>query len=144
MIPRLRSSITHAQQHAKEQKNKSKVWYDKKARSRSFELGQEILALLPLPGNPLQDKYCGPYTILEKLGYVDYLIDTPNRRKQNRVCHVNLLKLYMRRDEKQFSHFSNTVPGNIATVVRENDVGVTIPALVISKRPHLRTRKMNT
>jgi len=28
MRERLRSSITHAQQHAKEQKNKSKVWYD--------------------------------------------------------------------------------------------------------------------
>ena len=45
MKERLRSSITHAQQHAGEQKNKSKVWYDKKARSRSFEPGQEILAL---------------------------------------------------------------------------------------------------
>ena len=80
MRERLRSSITHAKQYAEEQKNKSKVWYDKKPRSRSFEPGQEILALLPLPGNPLQAKYCGPYTILEKLGPVDYLIDTPNRR----------------------------------------------------------------
>ena len=51
---RLRSSITHAKQHAEEQKNKSKVWYDKTFCSRSFEPGQEILALLPLPGNPLQ------------------------------------------------------------------------------------------
>ena len=92
--------------------------------------------MLPLPGNPLQDKYCGPYTILEKLGYVDYLIDTPNRRKQNRVCHVNLLKLYMRRDEKQFPNSANVVTVNVTTVVPENDVGVT---LVISKRPHLRT-----
>jgi len=89
----LRSSITHAEQHAEEQKNYSKVWYDKKARSRSFGPGQEILVLLPLPGNPLQAKYCKPYTILEKHGLVDYLIDTPNRRKQKRVCHVYLLKL---------------------------------------------------
>jgi len=103
MREHLRSSITHAQQHAEEQKNESKVWNDKKARSRSFEPGQEILALLPLPGNQLQAKYCGPYTILEKLGPVDYLIDTPNRRKQKRVCHVNLLKPYRRRDDKTFS-----------------------------------------
>ena len=68
MRDRLRSSISHAQQHAEKQNIKSKVWYDKKARSRSFEPGQEILALLPLPGNPLQAKYCGPFTILEKLG----------------------------------------------------------------------------
>jgi len=129
MRERLRSSITHAQQHAEEQKNKSKVWYDKKARSRSFEPGQEILALLPLPGNPLQAKYCGPYRILEKLGPVDYLIVTPNRRKQKRVCHVNLLKLYRRRDEKLFPNSANAVTVNVATVVPENDVGVSIPAL---------------
>ena len=110
----------------KNRKNKSKVWYDKKARSRSFESGQEILALLLLPGNPLQAKYCGPYTILEKLGPVDYLIDTPNRRKQKRVCHVNLLKLYRRRDEKQFPHSANTVPVNVTTVVPENDVVVSL------------------
>jgi len=85
--------------------------------------------LLPLPGNPLQAKYCGPYTILEKLGPVDYLIDTPNRRKQKRVCHVNLLKLYRRRNEKQFLNSAHTVPVNVATVVPENDVGVTIPEL---------------
>ena len=33
MRERLRLSITHAQQHAEKQKSKSKVWYDKKARS---------------------------------------------------------------------------------------------------------------
>ena len=85
--------------------------------------------MLPLPAYPLQAKYCGPYTILEKLGPVYYLIDTPYRRKQKRVCHVNLLKLYWRRDEKQFPNSANTVPVNVATVVLENDVGVTIPAL---------------
>jgi len=110
-------------------RSKSKVWYDKKARSRSFEPGQEIIALLPLPGNPLQAKYCGPYTILEKLGPVDYFIDTPNRRKQKRVCHVNLLKLYKRREEKQFPNSADAVTVNVATVVPENDVGVSIHAL---------------
>ena len=85
--------------------------------------------MFPLPGNPLQAKYCCPYTILEKLNPVDYLIDTPNRRKQKRVCHVNLLKLYRRRDDKQFPNYADTVPVNVATFVSENGVGVTIPAL---------------
>ena len=56
---------------------------------------------------------------------MDYLIDTPNRRKQKRVCHVNLLKLYKRRDEKQFPNSADAVTVNFATV----DVGVSIPAL---------------
>ena len=100
-----------------------------KARSRSFEPGQEILALLPSPGNQLQAKYCGPYTILEKLGFVNYLIDTPNRRKQKSFCRVNMLMLYRRRDEKQFPNSVNPITVSVATVVPENDVGVTIPAL---------------
>jgi len=85
--------------------------------------------LLPLPGNPLQAQYCGPYTILEKLGPVDYLVDTPNRRKQKRVCHANLLKLYRRRDETLFPKSANTVTVSVATVVPENDAGVSIAAL---------------
>ena len=103
-----------------------------------------MLALLSLPGNPLQAKYCGPYRILEKLGPVDYLTDTPSRRKQKRVCHVNLLKLYRRRNEKQFPNSANAVTVNVATMVPENDVGVSIPALSdfkISTPTH--TKKMN-
>ena len=101
--------------------------------------------MLPLPGNQLQAKYCGPYTILVKLGPVDYLIDTPNRRKQKRVCHVhvNLLKLYRRKDEKLFPNSANAVTVNVATVVPENDVGVSIPALSDLKISTPTHKKMN-
>jgi len=68
------------------------------------------------------------YTILEKLVPVDYLIDTPNRRKRKRVWHVNSLNLYKCKDEKLFPNSANTVTVNVATVVPENDVGVSIPA----------------
>ena len=68
-------------------------------------------------------------TLIVKHGAVDYLIDTLNRRKQKRVGHVNLLKLYRRRNEKLFPNSANTVPVYVVTVVPENDVGVTIPAL---------------
>jgi len=46
----------------------------------------------------LQAKYHGPYTVLEQLGSVDYVIATPDRRKTKRVCHINLLKQYHVRD----------------------------------------------
>jgi len=48
---------------------------------------------------------------------------------KKRVCHVNLLKLYRRRDEKQFPNYADTVTVNVVTVVSKNDVGVIIPAL---------------
>jgi transposase InsO family protein len=50
---RLRDAITLASEHVNQQKAKSKAWYDKKARARAFEEGQEVLALLPLRKNPL-------------------------------------------------------------------------------------------
>ena len=55
-------------------------------------VGEKVLVLLPVPVKPLQAKYHGPYTVLEQLGPVDYVIATPDRRKVKRVCHVNLLK----------------------------------------------------
>ena len=53
---------------------------------------------LAVAGKPLHAKYHGPYTVLEQLGPVDYVISTPDRRKVKRVCHINLLKQYHVRD----------------------------------------------
>ena len=39
-----------------------KVWYDQKARERTFDVGDKVLVLLQIAGNPLQAKYHGPYT----------------------------------------------------------------------------------
>ena len=81
-----------------QERSKAKVWYDRRARLRVFEPGEKVLVLLPLPGNPLQTKYHGPYVVEQQLGPVDYVISTPDRRKKKRVCHVNLLKKYYERD----------------------------------------------
>jgi len=54
--------------------------------------------LLPVAGKPLHAKHHGPYTVLEQLRPVDYVISTPDRRKVKRVCHINLLKQYHVRD----------------------------------------------
>jgi len=129
----LKATLEHAETYAQEQKQKSKTWYDKKARDRSFEPGQEILAFLPLPGNSLQAKYCEPYRVLQKLGPVDYLIDTPNRRKLQRVCHVNLLKPYRRRDEKLFPKQENPALVGSTVTSTEFDFGDSIPSFTGEK-----------
>jgi hypothetical protein len=38
-----------------------KVWYDKNAKVRIFQPGDKVLVFLPVPGQPLQAKYCGPF-----------------------------------------------------------------------------------
>ena len=40
--------------------------YDGDAVERSFKPGQKVLALLPVPSNPLNSRYFGPYVIQKK------------------------------------------------------------------------------
>ena len=75
--------------------DKMKVWYDRRAKERSFEVGDEVLALIPIPGDPIRARFSGPYVVHKKLNDVDYIIKTPERRKQQRLCHVNMLKLFI-------------------------------------------------
>ena len=77
----------------KSMKNK----YDVDAVERSFKPGQKVLALLPVPGNPLNARFFGPYVIQKKLSNLNYLVVTPDRRKQTQLCHVNMLKPYVKR-----------------------------------------------
>ena len=87
-----------ARKNLKDAQGTMKRWYDKHAKRHSFDVGDEALILLQIPGDPLQAKYSGPYTIHRKVNEVDYIIDTPGHRKQQCLCHINMLKLYKRRN----------------------------------------------
>ena len=81
-----------------------KVWYDEKARERTFDVGDKVLVLLPIAGNPLQAKYHGPYTVKRRVNNVDYVVSTPDRRKQRQLCQINMLKEYHMREEDSADH----------------------------------------
>ena len=85
-------AIEIANKTAKEHQNKSKNWYDRKARSRQFKTGEQILMFLPISGKPLEAQFEGPFTVLQQIGPVDYMIATPGRRRDKRLVYVNLLK----------------------------------------------------
>ena len=70
--------------------------FDKNTKERSFKSGDKVLALLPIPGRPLQARYFGRYTVEKKASDLNYIITTPDRRKQK--CHINMLKEYVDRD----------------------------------------------
>ena len=59
-----------------------------------------FLVFLPVPGDPLHAKFMGPYTIEKKVNETNYVINTPDRRKKQWVCHINMLKQYFGRDVK--------------------------------------------
>ena len=65
-----------------------------------------VLALLPIPGKPLQARYYGPYTADKKTSDVNYIVNTPGRRKQKQLCHVNMLKQYIDRDSPSVTPIS--------------------------------------
>src|SRR5664279_3587574 len=135
---RLREAMLLATSHATTEQSRSHVCYDRKAKLRSFEPGKKVLALLPFPGKHLQVKYYGPCIVLEKLGPVDYLIETPDRRKTQRVCHINLLKLYKERDKMFAGDAHNSVDNeNLinVNVVSVTSLTVTSPIAVVDDIP---------
>ena len=75
-----------------------KSWYDENAKERNFQPGDRVLALWPIPGKPLQARYYGPYTVDKQISDINYIVNTPGRRKQKQLCHVNMLKQYIDRD----------------------------------------------
>ncbi|XP_072182172.1 uncharacterized protein [Diadema setosum] len=88
-----------AREHLKSSQQTMKEIFDRKAKSRVFEVGDKVLVLLPLPGDALKAKFSGPYVVERKLGKETYVVSMPDRRKTKRVCHVNMLKKYHERVE---------------------------------------------
>ncbi|XP_033761567.1 uncharacterized protein LOC117343335 [Pecten maximus] len=88
-----------ASTNLKASQRKMKTWYDKNARSRVFEPGEMVLVLLPVPGHSLQARYHGPYEVECRVGELDYVVKTPGRRKTKQLCHINMLKKYVGRDD---------------------------------------------
>lgn len=104
---RLRRACEIAGENLKRTQTKMKVWYDRKARARSFDVGDQVLILLPVIGSPLEARFSGPYTVEEKVGHLDYIISTPERRKKKRLCHINMMKPYYApndQDQKSKTH----------------------------------------
>ena len=63
----------------------------------NFKPGQKVLTLLPVPGKPLNTRFFGPYVIQKKLSDLNYVVVTPDSRKQSQLGHVNMLKPYVER-----------------------------------------------
>ena len=57
-----------------------------------------MLVLLPTTSNKLEAKWQGPYLVEKRVGKVDYHIEIHNRKKKNRVLHVNMLQKWNARE----------------------------------------------
>ncbi|XP_068229908.1 uncharacterized protein [Palaemon carinicauda] len=68
--------------------------YDKKAKIRTFKVGDDVLVYRPVPGAPLREKFMGPYKITKRVSKTTYAIETPDKRKPSQLVHINLIKPY--------------------------------------------------
>ena len=89
-----------AKESLKSVQDKMKAHYDKKAIHRSFEPGEKVLVFLPVVGSQLQARYHGPYIISRKVSDLNYVVETPDRRKSCQFCHVNMMKKYFTRSDE--------------------------------------------
>ena len=71
---RLHKAVHTAHEHLKVSQDKMKIRYDDKSKERCFSLGSKVLALIPMPGNPLKARFSGPYVVVRKLNELDYVI----------------------------------------------------------------------
>ena len=77
----------------KEQK-RQKNYYDKK--SQDLKVGDEVPILEPARRSKLQPEWNGPYKVMRRVSEVDYEVQTPGRRREKKVYHVNLLKKWQK------------------------------------------------
>jgi len=119
---RLQTAISIAHNHLSKAQAKMKEQFDKvhNTEERSFNKGDLVLALLPLANQPLQSRYAGPFRILKRTSDVNYVIETPKRRKKQRHVHVNLLKKYYERGDlkenmENVREVSMVVPSNVSS-----------------------------
>jgi len=69
-----------------------KRWYDRNARERQFQAGDQVLVLLPTTTNKLLAQWQGPYPVLQQVSPVMYEVNMYDKRKRHRIFHVNMLR----------------------------------------------------
>ena len=91
---RLEQTCKLARENLEKVQIKPITYYDKRARSRKFDVGDKILLLLPTESNELLLQWKGPYEIVEVINRMDYKVDVNGVVNPYRA---NMLKLYVKR-----------------------------------------------
>ena len=75
------NNLKHASEHQKTQNS----------RDRSFVHDDQVLVLLPTSASKLSAQWQGPYQVIEHIGRFNYRVLMEDRKKKQRVFHVNML-----------------------------------------------------
>ena len=112
---RLEHTCELAMKNLQKVQGKQKVYYDRRAKPRSFKVGDKVLLLLPTDSNKLLLQWRGPFEIVEVLNRVDYRV---NVNGYIHTYHANILRLYVER-KTEASHCLLSAEASIP--LREDD-----------------------
>ena len=95
----VKSNLRIAQDSACKQATKAEEKYisSYKARDKSFQIGDQVLILMPDSSNKLRAKWIGPGTVVKKQSEYSYLVGLDNGAI--RLLHANKLRKYVSRVE---------------------------------------------
>ena len=100
----LEDSLKLAQELQKSQE-RYKKYYDRKAKPRRLEVGDQVLILLLTDSNKLLMQWRGLYIVESRVGAIDYRV---KMRSKTKTYHVNMFKKYIGREpEVDVVHTSN-------------------------------------
>ena len=91
---RLEKTCELVQDNVRKLDIKQNAFYDKRARSRKFDVGDKVLLLLPSESNKVLLQWNGPYEALEVVNVMNYKI---NVKGVVNIYPANILKLYVER-----------------------------------------------
>ena len=100
---RLEQTCKLAHENLKKVQIKQKAYYDRRARSRKFDVGDKVLLLLPTDSNKLlfiDYLFKDPYEVVEVVYRMDFKIDVNGVVS---TYHANMLKQYVER-RNELSH----------------------------------------
>ena len=89
---RLEKTCKLAQDNVRKLDIKQNAFYDKRARSRKFDIGDKALLLLLSESHKVLLQWNGPYEVLEIVNKMNYKI---NVKGVVNTCPANMLKLYV-------------------------------------------------
>ena len=110
MRDRLAEMSEIVQENLSRAQQTQKQWYDRTARTRKFNPGDRVLVLLPTSTHKLRAQWQGPFTVTEKRGEVNYVVDMGDRRRRLRTFHVNMLRQWYEQKPISVSLYTEEVP----------------------------------
>ena len=103
VLKEMEQQVIQIKHNMKIAQDRQKIYAERKSTPREFKTGDHVYLRVRSKKNSLRmgarakmaPRYCGPFEVLDRVGYVAYRITLPPITKAHNVFHVSLLKKYV-------------------------------------------------